>query len=82
MSEQLNRLEDRVQRAARRLAELVAERQRLETENAELRARLRGLEAQVREQDAERADRRVDPEDLLAALEALRSDLRGDGAAP
>ena len=81
MSEILVQLEERVQRAARRLKELGAERQRLETENADLRARLRGLEAQVRPlvEDARLA---LERNETIVALEAVARDLRGDGAAP
>jgi len=83
MSESLNQLEERVQRAARRLRELAAERQRLEAENAELRARLRGLEAQVRER-GDPGDARFARErrETIAALEAVARDLRAEGAAP
>ena len=81
MSEILVQLEERVQRAARRLRELGAERQRLESENAELRARLRGLEAQVRPlvEDARLA---LERNETIAALEAVARDLRGDEASP
>jgi hypothetical protein len=81
MSEILVQLEERVQRAARRLRELGAERQRLEAENAELRARLRGLEAQVRPlvEDARLA---LERNETIAALEAVARDLRADEASP
>jgi len=83
MSESLAQLEERVQRAARRLRELGAERQRLDAENADLRARLRGLEAQVRER-GDRDDARLARErsETIAVLGAVARDLRGEGAAP
>jgi len=82
MSEPLSQLEDRVQRAVRRLRELDAEQQRLVAENTELRARLRGLEARIRERAPGEADPRIDRTDLLATLQAIGRDLRGDGATP
>ncbi len=82
MSEQLSQLEDRVQRAVRRLRDLDAERQRLAAENTELRTRLRGLEAQIRERAAESEGSRIDPAELLSTLQAIGRDLRGDGATP
>jgi septal ring factor EnvC (AmiA/AmiB activator) len=83
MSEFVVQLEERVQRAARRLRELGAERQRLEAENADLRARLRGLEAQIRPLvDPDDARLARERSDTIAVLEAVARDLRGEEAAP
>lgn len=83
MSDALAQLEDRVTRAARRLRELGAEQKRLEKENAELRARLRGLEAQGptrADRDADRLAR--ERSETIAALEAVARELRGGEAQP
>jgi septal ring factor EnvC (AmiA/AmiB activator) len=83
MSDALAQLEERVSRAARRLRELGIERKRLEQENTELRARLRGLEAQ----SPARPDREVDRltrerREAIAVLEAVARELRSGEAHP